>query len=138
MSACTTGRVRGRATSAARRADTNRMPQPIGMLIGSIAGPATKWTHAATGVAAPGSSASFADQLDASFRARATRLGLELPQPAHGERSATEPTEDLWARMQREDAAINGVSNAIMRSLADAADARHEQRHRRGRGPFDT
>lgn len=114
------------------------MSQSIGMLLGSMASlsPQSVRTHPGARVS-PASTPSFADQLDASFRTRAKRLGLELPQPAAAEHAPSEAVEAVWARVQRADAARNGLGDAIMRSLAEAADARHEQREGCGRDLFD-
>lgn len=85
---------------------------------------------------------SFADQLDASFRSRAKLLGLDLPaSSAVSELPGVKDGDDvdeIWKRAQLQSAALHGPGDAMMQAVADAADARWEQRRGRGeRGLFD-
>jgi hypothetical protein len=95
---------------------------------------------------AASSSDSFAAQLDASFRARAERLGLELPAAAIGPSVPSNGVEGedvnaIWQRAQLQSAALNGPGDAMMQAVGEAADARWEQRQRQrhggGNGLFD-
>lgn len=87
------------------------------------------------------STASFADQLDASFRSRAKLLGLDLPAtPAvsNSPGSAGDDVDAIWKRAQLQSAALHGPGDAMMQAVSDAADARWEQRQGRGeRSLFD-
>ncbi len=93
--------------------------------------------------AASSSSASFAEQLDASFRTRAERLGLDLPAAASAggpneSASAGDDVDAIWKRAQLQSAALHGPGDALMQAVGDAADARWEQRQGRGkRSLFD-
>ena len=89
-------------------------------------------TRPASG-AAP-SSGSFADQLDASFRARAQQLGLDLPAaPATTALpgAAGDDVNAIWQRAQLQSAAANGPGDAMMQAIGEAADARWDRLHGR-------
>jgi hypothetical protein len=76
-------------------------------------------------------SESFGAQLEASFRARATQLGLQLPvAPADDMPIAdAEDVDAIWQRAQVKALADGfGPGDAMRRQLADAADARWQQR----------
>ncbi|MCW2921049.1 MAG: hypothetical protein JWL76_923 [Thermoleophilia bacterium] len=88
-----------------------------------------------SGGAANSSAGSFAAQLDASFRARAEQLGLELPAAPTATGTPDGDAEDveaIWKRAQLQSAALNGTGDALMQAVGDAADARWDKRHHRG------
>jgi hypothetical protein len=84
--------------------------------------------------------ASFADQLNASFRSRAEQLGLKLPAaptaPSPSVPGADGETVDaIWKRAQVvANANGGGIADSIMDGLDAAADKRAEQRHGRSSG----
>lgn len=117
------------------------MGESIGSILTSLgAGRAARSAPTAS-AAHDAPSDSFAARLDASFRARASQLGLDLPslEPARESTAAQEETVDvIWQRAQLQSAALNGPGDAMMRAVGEAADARWEQRQRHaGRDPFD-
>jgi len=119
------------------------MSGSIGAALASFADLSVRGTldraGARAGTAASGlsSSSSFASQLEASFQARAKLAGIDLPAlatstliPASGGAHVPESANDIWKRAQMLSiAAGNGPGDAMMKSLADAADARAQRRH---------
>lgn len=101
----------------------------IGEVLASMAHAASMPATATHNAAAAGTS--FADQLDASFRQRAARLGLDLPGTpgvAPGHAAASDSADDAWQLAQAASLALgHGPGDAMMAALADAAEQRHDR-----------
>lgn len=114
------------------------MSGSIGSMLASFATAAVQRT-----VDASSGSSDFAAQLDASFRARAERLGLELPpaatQAADTKTPSGETVDEIWKRAQLMSvAAGNGPGDAMMQAIGEASDRRWAQRmHRDAPDLFD-
>lgn len=119
------------------------MGETIGSMLTGLAALRTQLpvaTARASGSAPSSSPLSFAEQLDASFRSRAERLGLDLPvaAPAADPAGGGDDVDAIWKRVQLQSAAIHGPGDALMQAVGEAGDARWEQRHGRGdRDLFD-
>lgn len=116
------------------------MSGSIGSMLASFGRDAMEATLAAAGRTATPSetSGNFGAQLEASFQARAERLGLTLSPSAAATTSppsSAETVDQIWKRAQMLSvAAGNGPGDAMMQSLSDAADARWA-RERSGDAP---
>ncbi|MCW2955417.1 MAG: hypothetical protein JWO69_286 [Thermoleophilia bacterium] len=81
----------------------------------------------------------FAAQLQASFAARATQLGLTLPATVEGGVAAdagVETSDAAWKRAEMQALADgHGPGDAMLKTLAEASQQRAErERHGKGRG----
>ncbi|MCW2960089.1 MAG: hypothetical protein JWM25_297 [Thermoleophilia bacterium] len=118
------------------------MDSSIGSALASFADLSVQNTMRMAGVEssdAIGGTQSFGAQLEASFRARAEQLGVQLPEATSQASvgAGVETSADAWKRAQIQSLADgNGPGDAMLKTLADASRDRHDKRHSGASGFF--